>query len=305
MGFVYIVEAVGFNRLKIGYWNGSRGKLRVRYVTCYGNDLCLHTFKTPYPELVERLFKQEFVAKCICCELYEVSGIDEYKLFFSECENKSKEELDVMAQSYAVKSRDEALNEIVASINQHGLSHLIDGSNNDQAEWKKGNFGYLISHSSEQISKVLMDLKQLIDESSYKTTHKFKRIDKNVLGPLDGILIVRRYLELLESIDDIKHQGWCVAGPKKRQAALEQLVNKEWEEQIHHALSTVTGSDVKPVDQLTYQVFVVRGLLVNLCDVEYIRGACRNPHRPSYDLNKIVFHDWERLNTSHHVDVSQ
>jgi hypothetical protein len=41
MGYVYIVIAVGFERIKIGFWNSTIPLLKNRYITPYGSDLKL------------------------------------------------------------------------------------------------------------------------------------------------------------------------------------------------------------------------------------------------------------------------
>jgi hypothetical protein len=112
MGYVYIVEAQTFGRIKIGYWNSDKRSLRTRYVTPYGSDVVIHTFETSHPIVVEKVFKEEMKERNINLELYDVRFIEDYKNKMRFLASLSLEELQLRRCLDDPSDTDRVLNSI-------------------------------------------------------------------------------------------------------------------------------------------------------------------------------------------------
>jgi hypothetical protein len=100
MPYVYLIKAVGFDRIKMGYWSGKKDKLRNRYITPYGSDLQIFTYETTEPTLLEWYFKIEFENDCICCELYRCDKLDAYKEFLETNKDLPKDQLEHIVSTF-------------------------------------------------------------------------------------------------------------------------------------------------------------------------------------------------------------
>lgn len=79
--YMYMVKPNGYNRIKVGYWNGTKRGLWFRYLTPYGNDMIMKTYETEFPNILEQLFKLTFSEYCICNELFDATEEAKYEDF--------------------------------------------------------------------------------------------------------------------------------------------------------------------------------------------------------------------------------
>lgn len=97
---IYLASAIGFDRVKIGFWRTDIAALKQRYVTFYGNDMSLYYFTTVVDcEYFETVMKLQFVSHNICNELYKKEYLDHYLNFMKEYSQKSRSEIDLLFES--------------------------------------------------------------------------------------------------------------------------------------------------------------------------------------------------------------
>ena len=83
-GNVYIIKAINFTNVKIGYWTGTLNALKQRYTTYYGTGIEVFAYFTEFPRKIEKEFKNHFKKYNISYEIYDIDFIEQYKLFFED-----------------------------------------------------------------------------------------------------------------------------------------------------------------------------------------------------------------------------
>ncbi len=88
MGYVYIVIAVGYNRVRIGYSTERIERLKNRCVKLFGTDLEFLMFEHGNACEIDALFKMEFQKYRLHDELYEREHVHEYIAFMEDRSNR-------------------------------------------------------------------------------------------------------------------------------------------------------------------------------------------------------------------------
>lgn len=195
MGCVYIVKAKEFNRVKVGYWTSSMQKLRMRYVTCYGNDLSIDTYTTKCPMILEKVFKHNFKEFCVCCELFTLSGYEIYKQFLtSHCNFNSSEELmDIFKEAFQDISNKEQIQQI---LDKHKLEYIIDDDLMEE-DRKEANYETIRHTQSDVFQRVLSCIKEINQNGLTRT---IRRVEAELLG----LFIIRKFIEEANCIDEFQ-----------------------------------------------------------------------------------------------------
>ena len=92
-GNVYIIKAINFKNVKIGYWTGTLNSLKQRYTTYYGSGVEVFAYFTEFPRKIEKEFKKHFAKYNISYEIYDIDYIEEYKIFFEDQTKIMKEDV--------------------------------------------------------------------------------------------------------------------------------------------------------------------------------------------------------------------
>ena len=247
----------------------------MRYVTCFGNDLFLDVFRTQHPELLEKVFKSKFSDYCVCCELYKIEGKQLYKDFLNVSCTKTDEELEAELGPSTKKS--DVREAFKMFLEQCGLDYMIKDDYNI-SNCTTENYHVLINNDSESLKSILETIKSMPQE---KIKFKFRRA---VINTLYTLIIIRRYIELTESVDQFKTaKTISVRNDKKKELA--QMLVTEDGEMYFNVMKYVFETKQKTIDVVKGSNTIQKIIYKTLKLKSYAR---KGSHRKGYITTHVI-----------------
>ena len=270
MGYVYIVKAEDFNRIKIGYWNGSKQKLRTRYVTCYGNDLTIDTYQTECAELLEKVFKFNFKEFCICCELYTPSGYHIYKTFLESYSKKSSDEL-LSLYNHPNQSSLPNNQQLSKLLSEYNLNYILDKAL-AILDRKNINYQIIANTNSYTLEYILCCIKNIPSNGIVRTI-------KFVRSTLLGFLIIRKFIEEANCVEHFQKDKIITIKEVNKVKYMNSIKDAIGPENFVTCVKYCTCSTIKYTDDnIKTNIYISRIMTKFLSLKSYRRAGSKSEH---------------------------